>query len=190
MGSHIVDRLIEADHDVTVVDSLISQPNGAPPAYLNPDARYVWCDLSDDRQVLDALMGAEAVSHQASKVGLGTSFSDVKRYVTDNDVGTAHLLATLFALGFEGRFVLASSMVVYGEGNYSCLTHGRTAPPPRSESDLRAGRFEPMCLECSIDLVPDSVLENARSDPRNVYAATKLHQEHLCAASRAKRKRS
>ena len=35
------------------------------------------------------------------------------------------------APGFAGRLVLASSMVVYGEGRYACAEHGRVRPGPR-----------------------------------------------------------
>jgi dTDP-L-rhamnose 4-epimerase len=44
---------------------------------------------------------------------------------------------------------------------------------------MAAGRFEPPCPHCGADLVPVAVTEDAPPDPRSVYAATKLHQEHL-----------
>src|SRR5204863_9235641 len=78
--------------------------------------------------------------------------------------------------------VLASSMVVYGEGRYRCATHGIVGPGPRDRRDLEAGRFEPPCPICGEPLTAESVPETARVDPRNVYAATKLQQEHLAAA--------
>src|SRR5204862_2911130 len=71
---------------------------------------------------------------------------------------------------------------VYGEGRYRCATHGDIRPGPRSETDLRAGRFEPPCPHCGNALLPGAVKEAAPMDPRSVYAATKVHQEHLCAA--------
>jgi len=80
------------------------------------------------------------------------------------------------------RLVLASSMVVYGEGRYRCPQHGDVAPGPRREADLAAGRFEPPCPACGAALVPDLVGEDARLDPRNAYAATKVAQEHLAAS--------
>jgi dTDP-L-rhamnose 4-epimerase len=55
-------------------------------------------------------------------------------------------------------------------------------PGPRREEDLRAGRFEPPCPACGAALAPQSIPEDAPLDPRNVYAATKLQQEHLAAA--------
>jgi dTDP-L-rhamnose 4-epimerase len=57
------------------------------------------------------------------------------------------------------------------------------APGPRAVADLEAGRFEPRCPSCGGELEPEAVDESAPADPRNVYAATKLHQEHLCAAA-------
>nr|MBA2474989.1 NAD-dependent epimerase/dehydratase family protein [Actinomycetota bacterium] len=44
------------------------------------------------------------------------------------------------------------------------------------------GRFEPACPRCGAVLAPEAVPEDAPLDPRNVYAATKLHGEHLAAA--------
>jgi dTDP-L-rhamnose 4-epimerase len=73
-------------------------------------------------------------------------------------------------------------MVVYGEGRYACAEHGIVRPPPREPADLDAARYEPPCPLCGRALEPRPVPEDAPADPRNVYAATKLAQEHICAA--------
>jgi dTDP-L-rhamnose 4-epimerase len=101
--------------------------------------------------------------------------------VRHNDLGTAALLSALYRSGFRGRLVLASSMVVYGEGRYRCEEHGLMRPKARSEEGLSRGLFDPLCAGCRRALKPEPVPEDAPPDPRNVYAATKLHQEHLCA---------
>ncbi len=152
------------------------------PDYLNPAAEYVIADLVDASAVRRAVDGVEAVCHQGARVGLGVDFGDVTDYVTDNALGTATLLRALHERAFSGRIVLASSMVVYGEGGYSCQDHGRVRPPPRRERDLVAGRFEPPCPRCGLPLEPEAVNEDEPLDPRNVYAATKVHQEQLCQA--------
>jgi dTDP-L-rhamnose 4-epimerase len=90
------------------------------------------------------------------------------------------LLQALDALDFAGRIVLASSMVVYGEGAYRCGIHGSVRPLPRTKDQLERGRFEPGCPVCGADLQPQPITEELAVDPRSLYAATKLHQEHLC----------
>ncbi len=73
-------------------------------------------------------------------------------------------------------------MVVYGEGRYRCDAHGIVVPGPRSPDELDAGRFEPPCPTCGAALHAEEIPEDAPMWPRNVYAATKLHQEHLLEA--------
>jgi dTDP-L-rhamnose 4-epimerase len=180
VGSHVVDLLVAGGHQVVVLDSLVAHPSGPPP-WLHPDAEPVRGDVRDPDAWRAAARGADAVCHQAARVGLGVDFADVRRYVDDNDVGTATGLGVLHEHGFRGRFVLASSMVVYGEGRYGCPGHGDVRPGPRTADDLVAGRFDPPCPACGAPLGWAPIDEDAPTDPRNVYAATKLHQEHLCA---------
>jgi dTDP-L-rhamnose 4-epimerase len=183
IGSHIVDALLASPgNDVVILDSLHSSAHPAPPGYLDPRAKLIVGSVTDPDALARAIDQVDAVCHQAAKVGLGLDIGDISDYVRENDLGTAMLLKALAASGFSGRFVLASSMVVYGEGGYACAVHGAVKPPPRTVADLEAGRFEPPCPVCGRDLDPEPVPETAATDPRNVYAATKLHQEHLCAA--------
>jgi dTDP-L-rhamnose 4-epimerase len=176
-----VDALVSGGTRVRVLDALLDQAHSDRPDYLNPGAEYVFGDLRDVDLVARALDGVEAVSHQASMVGLGTDLGDVADYVGHNDAGTASLLLAMHRRRFAGRVVLGSSMVVYGEGSYKCREHGEVRPPPRDPLRLSAGAFEPSCPVCGADLEPEPVREDTAADPRNVYAATKLHQEHLCA---------
>ncbi|MEU9309755.1 NAD-dependent epimerase/dehydratase family protein [Streptomyces sp. NPDC048256] len=165
IGSHVVDDLRARGHEALVYD--VRQ---APAA-----------DVRDPVAVARALDGIDAVCHQAAMVGLGDGVTDAAEYVSRNDLGTAVLLAAMAAAGV-GRLVLAGSMVVYGEGRYACREHGVVRPRPRAVTDLDAGRFEPQCPACGRALAPGLVAEDAPADPRNVYATTKLAQEHLAAA--------
>jgi dTDP-L-rhamnose 4-epimerase len=182
VGSHIADALIARGAGVRILDVLHPAAHAEPPAYLDPAAELVLADVRDAAAVAAALHGVDHVCHQAAMVGLGTDIGDIADYVAHNDLGTAVLLRELARARFRGRLVLASSMVVYGEGRYACAEHGRVRPGPRLAADLDAGRFEPPCPRCGRALEPCSIPEDAPSDPRNVYAATKCHQEHLAAA--------
>ena len=180
IGSHVVDALLEAGEDVRVLDAFLPAAHRERPAYLDARAELIEGDIRDPDTVARAVDGVDAVSHQAAMVGLGVDIGDIADYVAHNDLGTAVLLRAL--RGFSGRLVLGSSMVVYGEGRYRCPRHGIVRPGPRRREDLDAGRFEPPCPFCGHALEPSPVPEDAPADPRNVYAATKLAQEHLCAA--------
>jgi dTDP-L-rhamnose 4-epimerase len=185
IGSHVADRLVDLGHEVVVVDRLHPRAHRGRPDYLRRDVRYLEGGL-DAATLEEALVGAEAVCHQAAMVGLGRGFGDVVEYVRDNDLGTAELLAAIHrrpAGARPGRLVLASSMVVYGEGAYRCTGHGMVRPGPRDPARLAAGRFEPTCPRCGSELLPVPVGEETPTHPQNVYAATKLHQEHLAFAS-------
>ncbi|MCX4978153.1 NAD(P)-dependent oxidoreductase [Streptomyces sp. NBC_00620] len=163
IGSHVVEALTERGHETVGFDLR----DGS--------------DVRSAGAVASALPGVDAVCHQAAMVGLGTRFGDAPEYVSHNDLGTAVLLAAMAEAGVR-RLVLAGSMVVYGEGSYRCERHGVVRPGPRSVRDLEVGGFEPMCPECGRELSPGLVGEDAPVDPRNVYATTKLAQEHLSAA--------
>ena len=182
VGSHVVDELVAGGADVRVLDLLHPLSHERAPEYLNPEAEYVFGDIRDPELVAQCVDGVESVSHQAAMVGLGSDFGDVVDYVGHNDLGTATLLRELARRPAPARLVLASSMVVYGEGRYRCEEHGLVRPEPRKQERLEAGAFEPTCSLCSRSLAPEAVPEDARIDPRNVYAATKAQQEQLCAA--------
>jgi dTDP-L-rhamnose 4-epimerase len=185
IGSHIAEALLDGGAEVRVIDSLEPSVHGAAaPEAPDLDARaeLVVGDLADPALAAAAVAGVDAVCHQAAKVGLGVDFGDVAGYVAGNDTATAVLLEALWRNGFSGRFVLASSMVIYGEGVARCPAHGLVSPVSRLAADLEAGCFEPGCAVpgCAERVAWVAVGESTPADPRNVYAATKLHQEHLC----------
>jgi dTDP-L-rhamnose 4-epimerase len=179
IGRAVVARLVADEVDVVVLDSLRADVHPAGVALaLPPSVRLEVGDVRDRDQVARALGGVDVVVHLAAKVGLGVDLGDLDDYVSSNDLGTAVLLQETARAGVE-RVVVASSMVVYGEGAYRCPEHGAVQPAARREVDLAAGRFEPGCPVCGEPLAPELVSEEAVTDPRNGYAATKLHQEHL-----------
>lgn len=167
----MVETLSAAGHRVAALDL---RPNPHSPA----GVETIVGDVCDGGLLDQVLPGVDMVCHQAAKVGLGVSAQDLPDYVRHNDLGTAEVLAAMDRCRV-GRMVLASSMVVYGEGRYECEQHGRVAAPPRRIADLEAGQFDPRCATCDAPLTPGLIDEDSILDPRNAYAATKLAQEHL-----------
>jgi dTDP-L-rhamnose 4-epimerase len=143
------------------------------------DCRRV--DIRDADALAPLLDGIDVVCHQAAMVGAGVNAADAPEYGSHNDFGTAVLLAQMFHAGVA-RLVLASSMVVYGQGRYHCAEHGPVAPLPRRRADLDAGVFEHRCPVGGEELAWRLVDEDAPLQPRSLYAASKTAQEHYALA--------
>lgn len=177
IGSSVAAELEAAGDEVVPVDLMLELAHGEalpPPGTHRLDVRRAaeWIDL---------LAGVDVVCHQAALVGAGVRVADLPDYAGHNDYGTAALLAAMHEAGVS-RLVLASSMVVYGEGRYSCPGHGDQSPPPRDRAALDGGDFENHCPVCGDALGWELVDETARLDPRSTYAASKVAQEHYAYA--------
>lgn len=179
IGSHLVDAALSEGWQVRVLDSLDAGVHRSAPQV--PDGVELVSGSVTDRTVVDrALLGIDAVAHQAAKVGLGVDFQDAPGYIEANVQGTAVLLAAMSRAGVAA-LGLASSMVVYGEGAYRDSTGALVRPGPRALADLQNGIFDPRHPLTGELLLPDLVDEDAALDPRNIYATSKLAQEHLAA---------
>ncbi|KQO62758.1 NAD-dependent epimerase/dehydratase family protein [Curtobacterium sp. Leaf261] len=184
IGSEIVRRAVAGGYAVRVLDSFRPDVHGDPTIAVEAlDAlgvEVVRADVRDGDALDGALRGIDVVCHQAAKVGLGVDFQDAPDYVSSNDLGTATVLAAMDRAGVD-RFVVASSMVVYGEGAYRTSSDDPTRPPARRREDLEAGRFDPIGPDGE-PLRPELIDEAFALDPRNVYAQTKAAQEHLASS--------
>src|SRR5256712_8800844 len=114
-------------------------------------------------------------------VGVGQSMYQVTGYVDANVGGTARLLQALVE-GKHGvkKLLVASSMSIYGEGAYTCPTHGPVAPPLRDEAQLARKDWETHCPDCGTSLAPVATPETKPLQTNSVYAVTKRDQEELC----------
>ena len=177
VGGAVADRL-EAQGDAVVrVDLLI--PEAHAPGTTAERTHLV--DVRDAAALRPLLEGVDVVCHQSAMVGAGVTVADLPAYASHNDLGTAVLLAAMHEAGVH-RLVVASSMVVYGEGRYTCAEHGDQVPGPRGVTALEAGDFENHCPVCARPLDWAPVDEDARLDPRSGYAASKVATEHYVAA--------
>ena len=178
IGSRVGAALRAAGHDVVGVDALLPAAHG-PDAQLPPECHHV--DVRDDRALAPLLEDVDLVCHQAAMVGAGVNAADAPAYGSHNDLATTVLLAQMFAAGVR-RLVLASSMVVYGQGRYACPDHGLVDPLPRRRADLDAGIFEHRCPLGDDELQWRLVDEDAALRPQSLYAASKTAQEHYALA--------
>jgi dTDP-L-rhamnose 4-epimerase len=178
IGSRVGAALRDAGHDVIGVDLLLPAAHGPSPQ-LPGGCHHV--DVRDGSALAPLLTGVDLVCHQAAMVGAGVDAADAPAYGGHNDLATTVLLAEMFAAGVR-RLVLASSMVVYGQGGYACPDHGPVDPQPRRRADLDAGVFEHRCPIGGEELRWRLVNEEAPLRPRSLYAASKTAQEHYALA--------
>jgi dTDP-L-rhamnose 4-epimerase len=182
VGSHLVDALLAAGHNVRVFDNLTPQVHAAGvPDYLNPEAELVSGDMRDADAVHRALEGMEVVFHLAAAVGVGQSMYEISHYMGVNTQGTAVLLQEL--LNQKNRvekLVVASSMSIYGEGKYLCAQCGEAAPPLRSNEQLKRKQWETVCPKCGEVLTPIPTTESKPLQCSSIYALSKKDQEEMC----------
>jgi dTDP-L-rhamnose 4-epimerase len=172
--------LVAEGHDVVAVDLLIPEAHGEATRQDPPVGVHV-LDVRKARRWSELFEGVDVVVHLAAMVGAGLTAADLPLYARHNDLGTAALLATMHHQHVT-RFVQASSMVVYGEGRYTCPEHGDRAPGPRTAEALDRGDFDNPCPVCGGPLDWALVDESAALDPRSSYAVSKVAQEGYASA--------
>ncbi|HEX2214113.1 MAG TPA: NAD-dependent epimerase/dehydratase family protein [Mycobacterium sp.] len=178
IGARVAAALRGRGHDVIAVDAMLSAAHGVG-ARAPGDCQVA--DIRDASALAPLMKNVDVVCHQAAVVGAGVNAADAPSYGSHNDYGTAVVLAEMFAAGCT-RLVLASSMVVYGQGRYDCPEHGHIDPRPRTREDLDAGVFDHRCPVCGALVQWRLVAEEAPLRPRSLYAASKTAQEHYALA--------
>ena len=180
IGAEIARQLVDRGDEVVAIDLMLPMAHGAaaaPEGVKQLDVR----DAAESLRWAELLADVDIVCHQSAVVGAGVKVADLPEYASHNDLGTAALLAAMHEAEVR-RLVVASSMVVYGEGRYECPEHGEQPAYARSREALEAGRFDNLCPVCGEAMGWALVDESARLDPRSSYAASKVATEHYTSA--------
>jgi dTDP-L-rhamnose 4-epimerase len=180
IGSHVVRELVARGDDVVVLDSLEEQVHGGVEPDLPDSVELLVGDVGDVALADRALAGADRVVHLAAAVGVGQSMYEIARYTELNTMATARFLERLVATRpLPTRLVVASSMSIYGEGEYTCAAHGHQAPGPRPEEQLLGREWELACPECRQPLSPVPTSEAKPLLPTSIYAINKRDHEEM-----------
>ncbi len=182
IGSFLVDKLIEKDHDVRIFDNLETQVHhGEVPQWLNKEAEFIKGDICNYSELEKVIEDREIIFHLAAMVGVGQSQYQIKRYVDVNTGGTANLLDILVNSEHDvKKLIIASSMSIYGEGSYKCENCGIIEPELRSEEQMKKGDWELYCPKCGGILKPIPTTEEKPLQSNSIYAITKKDQEEMC----------
>ena len=182
VGSHTVDALLQDGHSVRVFDNLSEQVHhGSIPEYLASGIEFVRGDVRDLEALRKAVSDIDVVYHFAAVVGVGQSMYEISRYMEVNTQGTANLLQVLLERNKKlEKLVVASSMSIYGEGQYCCDEHGIVAPLPRPGEQLRAKNWQVGCPKCGTSVQPVPTSEDKPLQCSSIYALSKKDQEEMC----------
>lgn len=115
IGSHVVDQMIAAGHDVAVVDSLVTGRK----SNLNPKARFYQVDIRSPelRQVFEAEQ-PEVVDHHAAQMDVRKSVADPIYDADVNILGTLNLLNLCVEFKTRKVIYISSGGAAYGEPVY------------------------------------------------------------------------
>lgn len=185
IGSALAHRLVDAGYDVAVMDVLHPQVHGEHATLaVPPSVRFFTGDVTHapDMDAVLRLVRPSQIVHLAAETGTAQSLSEATRHGSVNVVGTTQLLDALSRCGqIPDQLVLASSRAVYGEGAWQSGPQ-IFYPEPRSHAQLLAGIWDPQGPTGDPAVPLPSCAGRTEPRPTNIYAATKLAQEHLLAA--------
>jgi dTDP-L-rhamnose 4-epimerase len=181
IGSHLVRELARRGDEVVILDSLEPQVHGDTPPEVPAGVELIVGDVGDTEAADRALRGVDRVVHLAAAVGVGQSMYEIAHYTRKNTMATALFLERLVAARpLPARLVVASSMSIYGEGEYRCPEHGNLAPLPRPEEQLLARQWELRCPTCGTELETVGTTEAKPVIPTSIYAINKRDHEEMC----------
>ncbi|MBN1879152.1 NAD-dependent epimerase/dehydratase family protein [bacterium] len=184
VGSHLTDALVKKGHTVTIFDNLEYQVHqNRLPDYINHDAEFVFGDIRDADALSRVMSGKDVIFHQGAAVGVGQSMYQIRKYADVNTTGGANLLD--IAVNNHvirdrlQKIVVASSMSIYGEGQYSCELCGIVYPKLRSTEQLQKKHWDILCPKCNNPVSHMGTSEEKPLFPTSIYAITKRDHEEM-----------
>lgn len=156
IGSHVVEALLQAGHDVRALARYNSRGSWGhldiSPAAAHPKLEVRLGDVSDASMVRALVDGCDVVLHLAALIGIPYSYHAPASYVATNVTGTLNILEACRATRVR-RVVITSTSEVYGTARYTPIDeqHPLQAQSPYSASKIAADKLGESYF-CSFDL--------------------------------------
>lgn len=146
IGSHLVEDLLSANHDVT---SFVLYNSFSHSGWLGGDdspktrtSRIVFGDVRDPDSIQQAVMGHDVVIHLASLIAIPYSYQAPRSYLETNGVGTLNVMEAARRAGIS-RVIHTSTSEVYGSAQYVPIDEGHplVGQSPYSASKIAADQI-------------------------------------------------
>ncbi|MCP6718825.1 MAG: NAD-dependent epimerase/dehydratase family protein [Patescibacteria group bacterium] len=124
IGSHLVDALIENNHQVSLVDNLSTGRRGN----INPKADFFETDIKDFNRIRPLFNGIDFVFHLAANPRIPLSIEKPRETNEVNINGTLNALLASKEAGVK-KFIYSSSSSVYGDQEELPVKEGMTCSP-------------------------------------------------------------
>lgn len=115
IGSHIVDRLVEENHEVIVIDNESAECHNQ--FYYNDKAQYYKFDICDYENIRPLFEGVDYVFHLAAEARIQPSLTNPLLTVRTNSLGTTTVLQCAREAGVK-RVIYSSTSSAYGRKHY------------------------------------------------------------------------
>lgn len=134
LGSHLVEQLVEAGHEVTVFDRFSHEPLTPLPA----SVRIVKGELADRAALRDALAGQDLVAHLASSATPIDAGSDPSLDLRTNLADTVEMLQSAVSAGVSRVVFASSGGAIYGDHDSAPVSENSV---PRPVSPYAIGKL-------------------------------------------------
>lgn len=179
IGSYTADALLKQGHTVRVLDSLEEpvHPGHRKPAYLDPRIEFVQGDVRNEKILLDALRGADALYHLAAFQDYLPVFS---KYFDVNVTSTALIYELIVREKLPiKKVIVASSQATLGEGSYLDADGKHCLPDIRQDDQLARGEFECRAPKGFRGPLKWQATNETVANPQNQYGISKIAEEKV-----------
>lgn len=137
---------------------------------------------SENWDTLLKLIQPDIIIHLAAETGTGQSLTESSRHARVNVLGTTEMLDAIRRNSIKPEhIILASSRAVYGDGQWATRPGELVNVTTRTHAQLEQAQWDYKKDNENLSPVP-SRADTTTPNPTNVYAATKLAQEHISRA--------
>ena len=139
IGSHLVDKLIEDEHQVVVIDNLSTGKE----EFINPKAEFHKLDIRNLEEIKPLFKGIDVVFHLAAQPRIQPSIINPVESHSNNVVGTLNVLVASRDAKIK-KFVYSASSSAYGDQKELPLKEDML-PGPKSPYSVFKLRGEQYC---------------------------------------------